>query len=77
MGTVIGILLFLFFGGVIVFSLFSEPDSDADNSEHLTGWHHAYGKWRVRYPDGKISQPFNRQVAEDYKEMFGGEIIPR
>lgn len=38
-------------------------------------YHHMYGKFRVRYPDGKTSQPFDYPTAKDYKEMFGGEVI--
>jgi hypothetical protein len=34
------------------------------------------GQWRVRYPDGKMSKPFNRGTAENYQNMFGGEVIP-
>ena len=33
------------------------------------------GKFRVKYKDGAISQPFDWKTANDYKEMFGGEVI--
>lgn len=35
-----------------------------------------YGKWRVRYPEGYYSQPFCRDVADDYAEMFNGVVVP-
>jgi len=37
--------------------------------------HRIYGKFYVRYPDGKRSQPFSWRVANEYKERFGGEVI--
>lgn len=75
---VIGVaLVVLFFGGLLLACFFIGSEIGEDESEHSMGWHSAYGKWQVRYPDGKVSQPFSRKVAEDYREMFGGEIIPK
>lgn len=37
--------------------------------------HSAYGKFRVKYPDGQISQKFSWRVAKNYRNIFGGEII--
>lgn len=37
--------------------------------------HSAYGKFRVKYPDGQISQKFSYKCAKNYKAIFGGEII--
>lgn len=36
-----------------------------------------HGQWRVRYKDGKLSEPMCKDVAYDYAEMFGGRIIPK
>ena len=33
------------------------------------------GRWCVRYNDGTISMRMYYQNAEDYKEMFGGEVV--
>lgn len=33
-----------------------------------------YGKYRVRYENGKVSQPFFKDVAEDYAKMFKGTV---
>ncbi len=35
-----------------------------------------YGKYRVRYPEGYYSQPFCKDMAEDYAEMFNGVVVP-
>ena len=37
--------------------------------------HHLYGEWQVRYPDGQLSQPFHRETAREYANMFGGIVI--
>ena len=37
--------------------------------------HYMHGKFRVRYKDGAISQPFDYTTACDYRDMFGGEVI--
>lgn len=44
-----------------------------ENNMLLT--HRIDGKFRVKYPDGKISQPFGYRTEKNYKEIFGGEII--
>lgn len=33
------------------------------------------GKFRVKYPDGKVSIKMSYWTAKDYKNIFGGEII--
>ncbi len=43
--------------------------------EHSLGWHHAYGRFRVLYPDGKLSQPFTYWVARSYCKIFGGKVV--
>jgi len=37
--------------------------------------HYVRGKFRVQYPDGKISQKFAWKTAKDYRDIFGGKII--
>lgn len=34
-----------------------------------------YGRWRVRYADGRVAQPLCRDVAEVYARIFGGEVV--
>lgn len=69
-GTIIAVALVLL--------CFFEP---APNGEDLGGasvtTHRLYGKYRVLYPDGQISQPFDRSTARDYASMFGGKVIPK
>ena len=36
-----------------------------------------HGEYRVMYPDGLISQPMCRDVAEDYVKIYGGKVIPK
>jgi hypothetical protein len=70
---VFGFLLFL-----AIVALADGPTERREKEpEHLLVWHSAYGQWRVLYPDGEISQPFSLSVAEDYQELFGGQIVPR
>lgn len=45
------------------------------SSEDSLDTHRRRGKFKVKYPDGKISQNFSYWIAKDYAEMFGGEII--
>lgn len=37
--------------------------------------HRLYGKFLVKYPDGKFSQKFDFRTAKDYSEIFGGEVL--
>lgn len=37
--------------------------------------HRRKGKFRVKYPDGEISQPFDYKTAKDYRDIFGGKVI--
>lgn len=41
----------------------------------LLYFHQARGRWRVIYPDGKRSQRFDYKTANDYRDIFGGEVI--
>lgn len=43
-------------------------------SDKALYWHRAHGRWRVRYPDGYVSQPFTRDTAKTYQSLFGGTI---
>lgn len=71
---IIGIVfLVLFFGCIIFFASFDLGRED----DHCINWHRLHGKWRVKYPDGQVSQPFSRKIAEDYQKLFGGEVISR
>jgi hypothetical protein len=36
-----------------------------------------HGQYRVVYHDGKRSQPFCRDVANDYARMFGGKVVAK
>ncbi len=64
-----------------------EGHEHRDNSPGLDNsmdWHRRNGSWRVMYtdtimPNGKygVSQPFSREVANDYTKMFGGVVIDR
>ncbi len=44
-------------------------------SEDSLDTHRIRGKFKVKYPDGKISQNFSYWVAKDYSEMFGGVVL--
>lgn len=48
-----------------------------DGRDESLNWHRLHGRYRVRYSDGQVSQPFSHAVAKDYAAMFGGEVIPR
>ena len=32
-------------------------------------------RWRVRYADCRLSQTFSQEMAENHKNVFGGEVI--
>lgn len=34
-----------------------------------------YGKFKVEYPDGKLTHPMDYDTAKNYSEIFGGKII--
>jgi hypothetical protein len=70
-------ILFVIGWAVALILLCLFPGPETDNDEHSVGWHRGHGRFRVQYPDGKISQPFTRKVAEDYAEIFGGKVIPK
>lgn len=76
-GEVIALVLFVALGAVASWKLWCSEPSDDEEEEHTMAWHHCYGTCRVRYPDGKTSQPMSRRCAMDYQELFGGSIIPR
>lgn len=44
-------------------------------SQCLLHDHIMFGKFRVKYPDGKISQKFSYKTAKNYSEIFGGKVI--
>lgn len=44
-------------------------------SDHTMDWHRRHGSFYVLYPDGQRSQPFTYDVACDYRQIFGGEVI--
>ncbi len=44
-------------------------------SEDSLDTHRIRGKFKVKYPDGKISQNFSYSIAKDYAEMFGGVVL--
>lgn len=75
-GAVIALVLFVALGAVASWMLWcAEPSGD--EAEHSMDWHRRNGTCRVRYPDGKTSQPMSRRCAMDYQELFGGSIIPK
>ena len=43
-------------------------------SEGLMCGHRMYGKFYVAYPDGQRSQRMGWKCANDYRDMFGGEV---
>ena len=49
---------------------FMEP-SGANRSMNFNA---TYGKWRVKYKDGALSQPMCKDVATDYAGAFGGSV---
>lgn len=45
-----------------------------------SGWHMieaTQGRFYVRYPDGKRSQPFYYGTARNYAKLFGGKVVHR
>ena len=65
---VIGIL------AVLIFLCFCGPNSSCGGSLDS---HRRYGRYRVLYDDGQLSQPFSLGVARDYAKIFGGRVVPR
>lgn len=63
----------LVFGGGLLFVI--GTILAACPSEHNVGWHCSHGLFCVRYPDGRVSQPFRFSVARDYQKIFGGRIV--
>lgn len=56
---------------VVVISACQRDDKDEGQSLYLQS---LYGKWRVRYPDGSLSQRLHRATAEAYAQAHGGEL---
>jgi hypothetical protein len=77
MNAISGTILALFcIGGpmlILVVASFSEPSGRNCSRDHNA----IHGRWRVRYNDGKLSEPMCKDVAEDYASIFGGTVIPR
>lgn len=48
----------------------------SDESESL-GTQYCHGQYRVLYPDGQLSQPFNLSTARSYASMFDGQVVSR
>jgi hypothetical protein len=67
---IIGILLLLAMAG-------AGPDLGGDGRDHTLDWNRRNGQYRVLYPDGEVSQTFTWEVARDYREIFGGKVVPR
>lgn len=44
------------------------------DGDRLMMFHQAHGKFYVVYPDGKRSQRMGWKCANDYRDMFGGEV---
>jgi hypothetical protein len=76
-GVVIMIIIFVAVGMASFCMLWSYGAEPSGEGEHMMDWHRRHGTCRVRYPDGKTSQPMSRKCARDYQEWFGGSIIPR
>lgn len=74
---------FIFLGAVILFlfivSLLARPEKSGARHEQdfSVDYHYQHGRHQVRYPDGRLSQPFLPYTARAYAEMFHGEVIPR
>jgi hypothetical protein len=64
-------ILILFFILIVVACSFIKPSGR--NASVL--WHDMNGEYRVIYPDGKKSQRFTREVAQDYRDIFGGTVV--
>lgn len=41
----------------------------------MMGFQNALGKFKVVYPDGKVSQMMSYSTAKSYSNMFGGKVI--
>ena len=41
----------------------------------INGWQDLNGKFRVKYPDEKVSRKMAYSTAKSYSRMFGGEVI--
>ena len=41
----------------------------------IIGWQNLNGKFRVKYPDGKLSTKMAYSTAKAYSSMFGGEVV--
>lgn len=73
MSVVFGIAVICF---VVWFGLCAAKNPGPSGRNRSLDDNRFHGHWRVVYPDGKCSQPFFRDVAEDYQKMFGGKIKP-
>lgn len=48
--------------------------SGADRSRDFN---RLYGEYRVIYPDGLRSEPMCFDVAENYRKIFGGQVVEK
>lgn len=71
MAAIIIFVLFVVALGLLISAFVGKPSGR--NRSVL--WHDMNGEWRVRYPDGRFSQRFTRAVADDYRQIFGGEVV--
>lgn len=62
---------------VVLLVVFADSECGKASRKWSLDEHRARGKYRVRYREGGISQPFTYQVAKDYVDLFGGEIVRR
>lgn len=67
---VLGVLAVLIF-----LCVFNPPSSNRE--DYSLDTHRIYGKYRVLYNDGYLSQPFGIQTARDYAKIFGGRVVAR
>ncbi len=73
MCCVIGGILVLV--GVLIGLAPLRPSSSSGRGRSFD-YNRVHGKYRVLYPDGQLSQPFMYDVACDYRNIFGGSIVP-
>jgi hypothetical protein len=74
MGQVIVGIVFIF---VIAILMSAGTGSGRSNEDYSLDNHRLYGKYRVLYDDGYLSQPFMGKTAKYYAEHFGGRIVSR
>lgn len=68
---------FIIFGIICLLLLMDGAGNLNSESDDSIANHHAYGCYRVQYPDGLLSQPFHYETAKSYAKIFGGKVIPK